>query len=445
MTRYERWTAHIGVRARGVPMLVLLLVSCGITACGEVNLKEPDAASDPVVQIAPGHGVSCAVKASGAVLCWGANEFGQLGDAPVSAPTCSAFNRTAPCRATPTVVQGLTEVQSIAVGFHHACAVKREGTVWCWGLNNDGQLGHDPTLDERCSGLPCSATPTPVGGLANVAEVVTSANHSCARTKAGAVLCWGENTNGTLGNGAFGGSTHSPVPVNGMASDVTRIATAGFCHTTCAIKAGEVYCWGIAFTQGNLGHDPATAVACTSSSCAPTPVKVASIAGAFDLAVGERTVCAAISGGSIRCWGSNLFGQLGTSAAAPSTYAAQAVPEVTQVVSLAGSMTVTCARTQPGDLFCWGLAAEGGIGDGDRSGAACALAECRPSPTRVPLANPVALHATGSLAIAIDTTGALWSWGQNGFGELGHPPATGGDATCGTGTCAATPVSLSIP
>jgi alpha-tubulin suppressor-like RCC1 family protein len=94
------------------------------------------ALSSQTIQVDAGEGHSCARISAGGVLCWGNNDFGQLGDGGTA-------NRT-----TPTVIAGLTDVASIAAGDHHTCAVMTDGSLRCWGCNTDGQLG-DGTNSHR--------------------------------------------------------------------------------------------------------------------------------------------------------------------------------------------------------------------------------------------------------------------------------------------------------
>lgn len=402
-----------------------------------------DAPPERLAQLAAGHGVTCGVTTAGRVVCWGANEFGQLGVAPTATPTmCQEYNRMAPCRSAPTVVAGVTDAAAVSVGFNHSCAVTHDGRVWCWGLNDQGQLGHDPATDAMCGGVRCAPTPTVVPNLSGVAEVVVTGDHTCARTIAGAVRCWGNNREGTLGNGTFGGWTATPANAVGLSTGVTRLAGAGYGHTTCAIKDGEVYCWGIHYAEGNLGF-PQGGTVCSSTGCAPTPTRIAGLTGAIDLAIGERVGCVSITGGTVRCWGSNLFGQLGRGVSEPSGYQHREVPGLTQVVELSGSMVVTCARTQAGAVFCWGAASVGGIGDGNASGATCTLAPCRPAPTAVTMPRPASALGVGSSSFALDGGGAF-GWGSNGLGQLGHAPGTAGDTTCGGAACAITPSALTL-
>lgn len=155
-----------------------------------------------VVSIAPGMGHTCALTLSG-VWCWGARSSGELGDGVTS---------SWPPQYTPVAVTGLPDgIQGLASGAHHTCAITAAGGLLCWGDNDYGQLGDGATND--------SATPVPVTGLDHgVLEVAAGRRHTCALIDDGTVWCWGENQFGQLGRGPGPGSS-VPVEVRFSAVD----------------------------------------------------------------------------------------------------------------------------------------------------------------------------------------------------------------------------------
>jgi alpha-tubulin suppressor-like RCC1 family protein len=254
-----------------------------------------------VAAIAAGNWHTCALTATGGVKCWGYNEYGQLGDG-------STTDRT-----TPVDVSGLTSgVAAIAAGNWHTCALTATGGVKCWGLNGSGQLG------DGGGGVPCNEgysacrlTPTPVSGLGSgVTALAAGAWHTCALTTAGGVLCWGSNWYGQLGDGTTEDRL-TPTPVSGLTSGVAALA-AGAGHTCARTTAGALLCWGWN-GRGQLG-DGGGGVPCNEgySACRLTPTPVSGLgSGVTALAAGNSHTCALTEVGGVKCWGLNWLGQLG--------------------------------------------------------------------------------------------------------------------------------------
>jgi len=161
-------------------------------------------ALDDVAQVAAAQRSTCARKKGGGVLCWGANEVGQLGTGTASPSPIS----------TPSIVSGL-DVSMIWAGATHACAVSKsattKGAVLCWGSGGLGQIGDGQTRDAG------SATPVPtrVNGITNAIGVGTGGEHSCAPASTGTVQCWGDNSRGQVGNNKTG-QENSPEGVGGF-------------------------------------------------------------------------------------------------------------------------------------------------------------------------------------------------------------------------------------
>lgn len=176
--------------------------------------------SATVIDLGDDH--TCARISTGAVHCWGSNEFLQLGDSTAMAQ-----------RNVPGPVGGIADAQDIAMGFAHGCALRAGGSVACWGLNEDGQLG-DNTRTNR-------SVPVPVMGLSDAEEIVAGHGHTCARRSGGSVVCWGDNIRGQLGDGSTTDAL-TPVVVMGI-TDAVELA-AGDAHTCARLPSGGVVCWG---------------------------------------------------------------------------------------------------------------------------------------------------------------------------------------------------------
>ena len=233
--------------------------------------------------VAAGQSHACAVTSGGALVCWGHNNRGQLGDG------------TTETRLTPVAVSGLESgVGAVFAGGEHTCALTSGGAVLCWGYNGYGQLGDGTTANRL--------TPVAVSGLASgVVAVVVGRNHTCALTSAGAVRCWGWNGNGQLGDGTPSNRS-TPVEVTGLGSGVIAVA-AGEQHTCAVTSGGAVQCWG-RNSSGQLGDGTTTNRL--------TPVAVSGLgSGVVAVVGGGLHTCAVTSGGAVLCWGWNDSGQLG--------------------------------------------------------------------------------------------------------------------------------------
>lgn len=188
-------------------------------------------------------GVSCAVRTTGQVVCWGNNDLGQLGDG-VTHPTCDG---ALDCSLVPVDVTGLDDAVALTVGWGHVCAIQSPGTARCWGRNFEGEVGSGRT--QR------SEAPIDVTGLGDATHIAAGRYHTCAVRAAGQAVCWGNVGGfvpwapGVLGNNTIGGSS-TPVDVLGL-SDATGIA-AGEMHVCGVSSSSGVFCWGTN-TRGELG------------------------------------------------------------------------------------------------------------------------------------------------------------------------------------------------
>jgi alpha-tubulin suppressor-like RCC1 family protein len=183
---------------------------------------------DHVARVSAGGFFTCAVTVDRAVYCWGDNPYGMVGNG-----TAGSSDRSNAVVDRPTRVIGLEDIESVSASTgYHACAVKRDGTAWCWGANFEGQLG-DGTREER-------DVPVRVPSLVDVVDIQAGRDFTCALERRGTVWCWGDNRRGQLGGGLAEGST-VPLRVEGL-DDVVAIAAGG---GVCAEKRdGTIFCWG---------------------------------------------------------------------------------------------------------------------------------------------------------------------------------------------------------
>jgi alpha-tubulin suppressor-like RCC1 family protein len=351
--------------------------------------------------VAAGVAHSCAVTGAGGVLCWGSNEYGQLGDASTNSST------------TPVRVTGLSSgVAAISAGHEHTCALTTAGAVWCWGYNATGQLG-DGTLTQ--STIPVQVLDsTGSGPLSGVVAISAGDRHTCALKSTGAALCWGDNSEGELGTGTENGSA-IPVEVPGLPSGVAAISAGS--QFTCAVTATSgALCWGKG-DSGQLGNGSATNSAIPAAVLDPTGN--APISGVVAISAGFEHTCALMSGGTVFCWGTDIANQLGSGAVGTLSYTPLEVLDSTGntpvggVVAISAGQYHTCAVTSIGATLCWGNNAEGELGDGSSSNASPAVPVSG-------LSDGVASIAAGyQHTCALTNAGAVWCWGVNAAGQLG--------------------------
>jgi alpha-tubulin suppressor-like RCC1 family protein len=327
-----------------------------------------------VVAIAAGGWHTVALKSNGTVYAWGLNTFGRLGDGTITNSSIPVQVKD-PQPEDPSAV--LTDVVAIGAGEHHTVALKSNGTVWAWGDNRNGQLG-DGTLEERH--YPVHSTNL---GLAWNA-IAAGYHHSLALKSDGTLQAWGYNYSGQLGDN--NAPTNSSVPVRiGSDTDWTAIAGAGW-HTVALKSGGTLWAWGFN-NDGQLGDDcipsPDPNADCTNSS---TPVQEST--GATDwvaVAVGRLHNAALKSGGTLWVWGSNTWGQLGDG----------------------------CIPWPSPDYDC--------------------IDSSTPVQESTGATDWVAIAAGDRHTVALKSSGTLWVWGQNDFGQLGDgcilPPDPNADCT----------------
>ncbi len=418
-------SASAGSRSAGHSCVLLSggTVKCwGSNQYGELGSKSQNYSTTPVVssvvnatRLAAGDTHSCALLTGGAVVCWGGNGNGQLGDG-------TASDSLAPVRVKAVGGAGdLANATTISVGSQHSCALLSGGGVVCWGANANGQLGDGTTTS---SSIP--VTVKAVGGagdLSGVTAIGAGYQHSCALLSSGAVVCWGNNTSGRLGDGTLTSSS-TPVTVKavGGASDLAGVTaiSVGYQHSCALLISGAVNCWG-----GNANSQLGDGTA--SDSLTPVAVKAVGgsdvLSGVISIGAGYQHSCALLAGGTIDCWGNNANGQLGdgTTTVRQTPVAVTGVGGgggLSGVSSLGVGYQHTCALLSGGTVDCWGSSANGQLGDG-------AISD-RTTPVKVK-----GLGGTGDLSgvsaispgyqhtCALITGGTVDCWGSNAKSQLG--------------------------
>jgi alpha-tubulin suppressor-like RCC1 family protein len=372
---------------------------------------------------------TCAVTAVTGLKCWGDNGFGQLGNPGVTG-NCNGDGSSI-CSAVPVDVAGFTSgVASVSAGLWHSCAVTMDGGAKCWGWNNNGWNGNG-TLSN--SSLPADVYDLTSG----VAAISTGFDHTCALTTAGGVKCWGANGEyqgpGGLGDGTANDSL-IPVDVSGLTSGVDSVSVGtGF---TCAITTGGgVKCWG-ANLFGELGDGDTSHCASSPWPCSLVPVDVWGLAsGVAAIAVGDNHACALTTAGGVKCWGLDLYGQLGDAGTTsdcnpgwPNTPCSLVPVDVSGLGSGVAAISAgeghTCAVRTGGGVKCWGWNFRGMLGDGTTTDSNV--------PVKVLHLTHVSQLSVGNFhACALTTEDVVRCWGLDGLGALGDGTTTDNTASSG--------------
>jgi alpha-tubulin suppressor-like RCC1 family protein len=308
-----------------------------------------------------------ALRADGTVWVWGLISEGQNGQMPQPG---------APIQPVPVQVPGLSRVVSLAAGYAHALAVRRDGTVWEWGHDTRGPLGN--------GGQNPIGPVRQVQGLHGVEAVAAGSPFSMALKHDGTLWTWGGNHSGGMGTGSDRRLSPSPVAlrnVRAIASSPSRML---------ALRTdGTVWTWGSSL------YDFATQA---------TPVRVEGLDGATKIAAGGSHMLALRTDGTLWAWGANRSGELGDGTTTTRLTPAP-VANLTGVVEMAAGGSHSLALRSDGTVWTWGANYYGQLGDmtlQNRSTAAQVQG----------LTDVTAVFAHEGLSLALRTDGSVWWWGS---------------------------------
>ena len=249
-----------------------------------------------------------ALTAEGHVYAWGRNTYGQLGN--------GQFGLDAQ-EMSPVRVAQVADIVAVAAGWDHSLAMTRAGRVYAWGSRSHGQLGDGV----RETGRP-APNPVLIAGLTNVTAIAAGGHHSLALCRDGTVYAWGSNWNGQLGNGKLKEHSAVPQPVNGPGKEgaltgVVGIAAGGL-HSVAVTRDGQVYAWGYNGTGQVPGGTRGGFWGPKGQRNVPSPVAALAggsgdkIADAIAVAAGYESTYVLTGKGRVLSAGWSMYGELGS-------------------------------------------------------------------------------------------------------------------------------------
>ncbi len=426
-----------GRAARAAALVLGLLVVPGHPAGADGN----ETPGNPLQyrQISAGDNHTCAISNAGKVKCWGRNDRGQLGlgdtanrgDGPNEMGADLPYVDLGPGRT----------ATAVSTGNRFSCAVLDDGSVKCWGHNDQGQLGQGDTAARGDQPGEMGADLTAVDlGTGRTATAVTAANnHVCALLDDGTVKCWGYHGGGILGQGDRTSRGDNPgemgdaLPVVALGAGRTATSISGNLFHTCALlDDGSVKCWGFngdgelgLGDTGNRGDGPG------EMGDALPAVDLGTGRTALAVSAGGYQTCVLLDDATVKCWGRNDEGQLGLGDTDNRGDGPSEMGDALPAVELGSGRTPTavlvgarfaCAQLDDGTLKCWGDNADGQLGRGDvaRVGDQPGEMGDQLPPIDLGSGRTVVASTAGVFHVcATLDTARLKCWGSNGEGRLG--------------------------
>ena len=396
--------------------------------------------SPTFVEMSAGAQHTCGIDLTGALYCWGDNEFGQLGfynaddfGMPVASPTL----------VTVSAVVAPVVWKHVSAGANHTCATTSIDTLFCWGDNAFFESA--ATQGATQNGLNIAA-PSPVnvvdssnaGVSVSWAGVAAGDGFTCALGYDGVpgshtnVYCWGNNADGELGRGELSAADAMALPADNL-TDADQL-DAGDLHICAHLKSDHVACWGRNQNSGDVFTGQALPTMGSDTAIA-TPTEIPNLNNAASVSAGIESTCALLRDGSIQCWGLDVDGSLG--GAGTGDVQTVPIPDAGgQWLAVADGNDTGCGIFQPPTptggavptslIKCWGH---------DQSGDRGAVTPEVGAPNPTPLANtptPIANVGTNdfvatnltlgtNFACAYDGLSGEICWGQNQRGQTGQP------------------------
>ncbi len=288
---------------------------------------------------------SCFISLNGSFYCWGEDSGGQIGHGHWGGSWWEPHGPSS---------LGTRTAITVVTGLHHTCGIADDLTAWCWGKNDNGQVGigggtenvYDPTQ----VALPAGRT---------AVSINAGADATCVVLDNGSGMCWGLNMNGHLGDGTYN-DRDVPTPITVLPENRSLVAIeVGFKHTCGILDDGLVYCWGNN-TAGQFGDGT------NISSTYPRAASLPPGRTAISIDAGSHHTCAILDDSSAYCWGRNQDGQLGDGTTNNSTIPVRvSMPSGLGVGEISAGNFHSCAVATNASVYCWGGHGQGALGLGE--------------------------------------------------------------------------------
>lgn len=383
---------HYAILAKKIPTTIQILVALFILSAPACMIESPD--------------LSDQTDASDNADAFDNADASDNADTNDTNDTNECFNGSAYVN---NACEGLPQ---LALGSHHSCALLSDGKVKCWGKNTLGQLGRTTTNNT-------DHAPGYVDGITNAVSIASASDQTCIVSKDYELWCWGDLTGlpaeGSITNTAQAKKIEIPSYED---SNAIQEVELGF-HFGCVRmqKNGVVQCWGNN-NWGQLGRGIAS-----STPSTPSPVTSLNLPAVQLSSYGNHT-CAVLNGGELKCWGHNLYGQLGREKPAGADYYATPITPVglvssDQVKEVQVGFMHTCILLHPGgDVKCWGGNSSGQLGHNDYEGRDVFHAKREPV-----LSRAQKLTTGADFSCALLNSRKVSCTGSNTRGQLGLTPS----------------------
>jgi alpha-tubulin suppressor-like RCC1 family protein len=325
----------------------------------------------------------CAVANNRHAYCWGKNDDAQVGTGSAS------FIEPVPRRVAISAALG-----TVSAGSAHSCAVELSGAAWCWGREASGRLGRDGT-----PGNP--AIPQLVAASAQFAQLAAGGAHTCSLDVSGTAICWGADGDGQLGDGL---AIDRSVP-QAITGDTRWLVIASGAIHTCAVATDQSgWCWG-GNPSAQIGDSS------TSDRIVPTPIALGQTFSTISAGGGHS--CAVTTGGAAQCWGANTRSQTGSGLPDSLVLVPAAVMGGLAFRTISAGGQHTCGITTDSLAYCWGANTNGQLGDSSQID--------RPTPVLVHGGlRFTEVHAGSGFTCGLTDGLVLYCWGDGTQGQLGR-------------------------